>query len=164
MADPTTGGEATPSTGTTTTTTTSTGRHVEEHATLDAELAGLDALELAAPKRTDLLRRTWRAAWPKLAATAILLFAWQMVVWLHLKPEYVLPGPGPVLKAAWDGVFGEDHVLLRATGITLQRAFVGFSLALIIGCTIGALVSRSRLLRTAVGSLVTGLQTMPSIA
>lgn len=139
-------------------------RHVDEHATLDAELAGLDALELAGPKRADLLRRTWRAAWPKLAATAILLLAWQVVVWLKLKPEYVLPGPGPVLKTAWDGVFGEDHVLVRATIITMQRAFVGFALALVIGCLIGAVVSRSRLLRTAVGSLITGLQTMPSIA
>ena len=60
-------------------TTVASSRHVDEHATLDAELAGLDALELAAPKRADLLRRTWRAAWPKLAATAILLFAWQVV-------------------------------------------------------------------------------------
>lgn len=145
-------------------TTVASSRHVDEHATLDAELAGLDALELAAPKRADLVRRTWRAAWPKLAATAILLLAWQVVVWLKLKPEYVLPGPGPVLKTAWDGVFGEDHVLVRATIITMQRAFVGFALALVIGCLIGAVVSRSRLLRTAVGSLITGLQTMPSIA
>ena len=41
---------------------------------------------------------------------------------------------------------------------------IGFALALVIGVVIGALVSRVRPLRAAVGSLITGLQTMPSIA
>ncbi|CAN5419913.1 hypothetical protein BH18ACT1_BH18ACT1_17390 [soil metagenome] len=46
----------------------------------------------------------------------------------------------------------------------MRRALVGFALALSIGFLIGAAVSRSRTLRAAIGSLITGLQTMPSIA
>jgi NitT/TauT family transport system permease protein len=41
---------------------------------------------------------------------------------------------------------------------------IGFSLALVIGILVGAVVSRVRILRVAFGSFITGLQTMPSIA
>ncbi len=127
------------------------------------ELAGLDALELADhPPRAERLVRVWSATWPKLAATAIFLLVWQCVVWTGWKPEYVLPGPVPVLQTLWQGL--TDGVLLHATAVTLQRAAVGFATALVIGVIIGALVSRIHLLRVAVGSLITGLQTMPSIA
>ena len=48
--------------------------------------------------------------------------------------------------------------------ITLRRALIGFALAVVIGGSIGLAVARFRVLRAAVGSLITGLQTMPSIA
>jgi NitT/TauT family transport system permease protein len=41
---------------------------------------------------------------------------------------------------------------------------VGYGLALIIGCALGLAIAHFKLLRRAFGSLVTGLQTMPSIA
>jgi NitT/TauT family transport system permease protein len=41
---------------------------------------------------------------------------------------------------------------------------IGFGMALVIGVVIGALVSRIKPLRAAVGSMITALQTMPSIA
>src|ERR671911_211738 len=46
----------------------------------------------------------------------------------------------------------------------LELAVVGFALAIVIGTIVGSLVARIRPLRAAVGSLITGLQTMPSIA
>jgi NitT/TauT family transport system permease protein len=51
----------------------------------------------------------------------------------------------------------------HAVGITLQRAAVGYVLAVFIGSVVGAAVARIQPLRRAVGSLITGLQTMPSI-
>jgi NitT/TauT family transport system permease protein len=48
--------------------------------------------------------------------------------------------------------------------VTLRRAALGYGVALIVGGAIGIVVVRSRTLRAAVGSLITGLQTMPSIA
>jgi NitT/TauT family transport system permease protein len=41
---------------------------------------------------------------------------------------------------------------------------LGFGIALVIGTVIGVLVSRFAPLRAAIGSLLTGLQTMPSVA
>ena len=46
----------------------------------------------------------------------------------------------------------------------MRRAAVGFALALVIGVLVGGVVASSRIARSAVGSLITGLQTMPSIA
>ena len=134
----------------------------ERDARLDAELAGLDALELAGQSHRPLAARVWSSMWPKLAALAIGLGVWQAVVWSGWKPPYVLPGPVKVFKALGDEASSGDlWAALRTTG---RRAAVGFSLSLGIGVLVGAAVSQVRLLRAAVGSFITGLQTMPSIA
>jgi len=44
------------------------------------------------------------------------------------------------------------------------RALVGYAIALVIGTVVGLLVARIPPLRAAVGSLITGLQTLPSAA
>lgn len=129
-------------------------------ATLEAELAGLDALELYVPPRRSRASRIWGAAWPKLGAIALALLLWQIVVWSGWKEEYVLPGPVPVFQALFENL--GDYI--SAAGVTLQRAIIGFAVAAVIGTLIGALVTKSRILRSAVGSMVTGLMTMPSIA
>ena len=140
-------------------------RERQRASTLGTELAGLDNLELAdatGAARRGRGARLWRAAWPKLAAVALGLALWQAVVWTHWKPEYVLPGPGPVLSELWDGL--RDGSLLQALAITGRRALLGFVLAVVVGIPLGAVVSQVRPLRVAFGSLITGLQTMPSIA
>ena len=127
-----------------------------------AEVSGLDALELAT--RTDkgsLGKRIWRNAWPKLLAVAIVLLVWQIVVWSHWKPEYVLPGPRTVFGDLRDVITTGDF--WDGVRLTLTRAITGFLLAVAIGTVVGAAVSRFAPLRAAIGSLITGLQTMPSI-
>jgi len=129
---------------------------------LDVELAGIDALDVpiaAAPSRA---RRIWAGAWPKLLATAIFFLLWQAVVWLGLKPTYLLPGPVTVLKQFWHDI--QNGKLLEAAGNTLQRAGVGYGIALVIGSVIGIAVARWQVLRAGIGSMITGLQTMPTIA
>ncbi len=131
-------------------------------ARLASELAGSDALEQPTSPSISLGVRGWRATWPKLAAIGIALFAWQVVVWSGWRPTYVLPGPVTVLQRFWSDL-GEAETW-KAIATTLRRAATGFALALVVGVVIGLAVSRFRSLRTAVGSLITGLQTMPSIA
>jgi NitT/TauT family transport system permease protein len=46
----------------------------------------------------------------------------------------------------------------------LRTAVIGYLLAMLIGSVIGAIVSRIPPLRAATGSMISGLQTMPSIA
>ncbi|TNY37201.1 ABC transporter permease [Thermomonospora catenispora] len=129
---------------------------------LDRQLAGLDALELATGTRRSPLARAWSALWPMLTAVAIALTAWELVVLSGWKEPWVLPGPRDVLPEFWNVVSEGDF--WAAVGLTMRRALVGFAVAIVIGVVIGSLVSQSRILRRAFGSLITGLQTMPSIA
>lgn len=127
---------------------------------IDAELSGLDALDLPLARGRSKRTRAWAAVWPKLLAVAIFLLLWQCVVWSGWKPEYLLPGPLPVLETLSDN-FG---TLLEAAGRTLLRGVEGFGLAVLIGTVGGALIARVEILRSGVGSMLTGLQTMPSVA
>jgi NitT/TauT family transport system permease protein len=136
---------------------------VEQSASrLDQELSGLDALELAPSPGVSSLRRAWAATWPKVCALAVSLFLWQLVVWSGWRPEYVLPGPGKVFAKL--GEMASEGTLWTALWITLRRAAWGYAIALVIGVLIGMAVARVKVLRAAFGSLITGLQTMPSIA
>lgn len=128
----------------------------------DLELAGLDRLDLPLEPKLSRPRRVWGAAWPPLAAIALVLVIWQLVVLGGWRPDYVLPGPLTVVPRLVEDLIADD--LLMAIGITLRRAALGFGLALIVGSLIGIAIVRWRFLRAAIASLITGLQTMPSIA
>jgi NitT/TauT family transport system permease protein len=143
---------------------TETGRAADPAAsgTLDAELSGLDHLGIEVPPAPSRFAPLWSAAWPKVAATVIALGVWQLVVWSHWKPSYILPGPGPVLGQLWDNLVHGS--LLKATGVTLRRGVTGYLLAVVLGTVLGVAVAQSRILRSAIGSLITGFQTMPSVA
>ncbi|MEZ5170428.1 MAG: ABC transporter permease [Acidimicrobiia bacterium] len=140
------------------------GSHRDGHSDdeLTEELAGLDALEVAVPPSPGRATRAWAAAWPKLAAALVALVAWQLIVWSGWRSTDVLPGPGPVFETLWDDLWSGDLIL--ATALTLRRAVLGFALGIAIGTPIGIAVARVRVVRTAVGSVVTSLQTMPSTA
>jgi NitT/TauT family transport system permease protein len=129
---------------------------------IEREVAGLDALELLAPRRQPLVRRAWSSAWPQLAAVGLAMFVWQVVVWTQWLPDYLLPGPAPVLARLAGDI--REPAFAIALLITLQRAAAGYGVAVLVGGVVGALVARNRLLRRALGSLITALQTMPSIA
>ena len=129
---------------------------------LAEEIAGLDALEAHLETHPSRARQIWSTVWPKLAAIVLALGSWQAIVWSGWKDDYVLPGPDRVLPNLVDLVGTTDF--WTAVSITMRRAVAGYALALVIGSIIGLAIARVRLLRTAVGSLITGLQTMPSIA
>jgi NitT/TauT family transport system permease protein len=135
---------------------------VRASAQLDAEIEGLDHLEFLGERATGRGHKFWAATWPKLLAVGIVFGAWQFLVWREWRPRYVLAAPSDVLSALWNNLLHGN--LLRSVGVTMQRAAIGFLLATLIGGAIGLAVVRVRPLRAAVGSLITGLQTMPSIA
>ncbi|MGA3152396.1 MAG: ABC transporter permease [Streptosporangiaceae bacterium] len=131
----------------------------------DQALEGLDQLELQ-PARSGadpgrIARRSWAAAWPKVLAIVLVLAIWELVIltgWKH----YVLKGPAPVLSNLWSQLLHGQ--LWGVIGNTMRSAVVGYALALVIGSVTGLLVARIPPLRAAVGSIITGLQTMPAIA
>ncbi|CAN5470299.1 ABC transporter permease [soil metagenome] len=108
--------------------------------------------------------KAWAATWPKLLAVGIAIGVWQLVVWSGWKPEYLLPGPGPTFSRLWEAMSDPDGRLWEALVTTIRRGIFGFAIALVIGSLLGMAVSQWRVLRAGVGSMITGLQTMPSVA
>jgi len=130
---------------------------------VDAEFAGLDALDLAgAASGRSRAQRFWRATWPKLAAVGLGLAIWQAVVWSGWKDEFLLPPPADVFAELGD--MASDGTLTEALANTMELAVKGFAISVVIGTIVGALVARIGVLRAAFGSLITGIQTMPSVA
>jgi sulfonate transport system permease protein len=108
------------------------------------------------------LARAWSGLWPKLGAILLTVLVWQAVVWSGWRPPSALPGPWPVMeRLAGDLRHAEFYV---GIGVTLRRAALGYAIAVGVGTAGAILIARVRLLRRAVGSLLVGLQSMPSIA
>jgi NitT/TauT family transport system permease protein len=138
------------------------GRSRSESDTFADELSAFDALELSDRRSRRLAISVASALSPKVVAIGIAILLWQIVVWTGWKPSYALASPADAFAEL--GKLASDGRLAAAVAVTMRRAVIGFGLALAVGLTIGIAVSRWRLLRSAVGSLITGLQTMPSIA
>jgi NitT/TauT family transport system permease protein len=135
----------------------------------DAAIAGLDSLEVGEfAKARDprlIARKAWSATWPKLLAIGLVLGAWQLFYLSNFHGDTstgLVKGPGAGLANLWDQA--QHAQLWQAIGTTLRTAVIGYLLAMLIGSVIGAIVSRIPPLRAATGSIISGLQTMPSIA
>jgi NitT/TauT family transport system permease protein len=122
--------------------------------------SGLDALDVPFAPKTSRARRIWAAAWPKLLALGIFLGVWQFLIWIEWKQPYQLASPSDTFSYLFD----HWSVIWDAMLTTLGRGFKGYALAIVIGIVIGAAVARIPVLRAAIGSMITGLQTMPSVA
>jgi NitT/TauT family transport system permease protein len=94
-------------------------------------------------------------------ALGIGLGVWQLVVASGWRPPWVLPQPHIVLGRLFTDIGTGDF--WQAVANTMQRAVVGFAVAIVIGTVVGLAVSQGRILRSAVGSLIAGFQSMPSI-
>jgi NitT/TauT family transport system permease protein len=133
-------------------------------------LHGLDNLDAGqttpgAGRAGRLARTAWVRSWPKLLAIVLVLAVWQLFYLSDFRgdtADHLVKGPVQVIPNLWNQLLHGE--LPQAVGTTLQRAVAGYGLALVLGIVIGAVVSRIPPLRAAVGSIITGLQTMPSIA
>ncbi len=124
--------------------------------------AGLDALEIHLDTGPSKGRKVLSAAWPPVLAVALLLFVWELTYRSGVKPPYALPSPMDVGLVLRDQV--RDGTLLDAMVTSLTRGGLGFLAAVAIGTPLGLLIARVRPVRRGIGPLVSGLQSLPSVA
>ncbi|HYK31255.1 MAG TPA: ABC transporter permease subunit [Streptosporangiaceae bacterium] len=135
----------------------------------DSAIAGLDNLELGqygvTSRPARIARKGWSATWPKLLAVGIVLAAWQLFYAINFRGD-TASGlvKGPVTSLGNLATQLGHAQLWQAIEDTGRTALAGYVLAMVIGTAVGAVVSRIPPLRAAVGSIISGLQTMPSIA
>ncbi|MFB7330683.1 ABC transporter permease [Streptomyces adustus] len=125
--------------------------------------AGLDALDSVqaggpAPLRETLIRKVL----PPVTAVALVLVVWQVLVWAHVAPDYKLPAPSDVWGEVHDA--WTQGTLLGYIWTSVSRGLLGFLLALAIGTPLGLLVARVAFVRAAIGPILSGLQSLPSVA
>ncbi|MEV7990423.1 ABC transporter permease [Streptomyces sp. NPDC086077] len=124
--------------------------------------AGLDALDSVQAGRTPLRDSLTRKVLPPVTAVALVLVVWQLLVWAEVAPDYKLASPSDVwgeVRDAW-----LQGTLLDYVWTSVSRGLLGFLMALAIGTPLGLLIARVGLVRAAVGPILSGLQSLPSVA
>ncbi|MFF2501772.1 ABC transporter permease [Streptomyces sp. NPDC058067] len=125
--------------------------------------AGLDALETVQTVRTPLRQTLVRKVLPPLTAVVLVLVAWQALVSFKIVTD---PSKLPSPSAVWDEVSNAwlQGTLLDYIWTSVSRGLLGFLLALAIGTPLGLVVARVRFIRSAIGPILSGLQSLPSVA
>ncbi|MFF5480244.1 ABC transporter permease [Streptomyces sp. NPDC012935] len=125
--------------------------------------AGLDALETVQTGRTPFRKTLTQKILPPIAAIALVLVVWQLLISTGVADDPTkLPSPSDVwgeLREAW--LQGTLHEYIWTS---VSRGLLGFLLALAIGTPLGLLVARVRFVRAAIGPILSGLQSLPSVA
>jgi NitT/TauT family transport system permease protein len=124
--------------------------------------AGLDALEQNTRQGKPLWRRIADNVLPPIGGLVVIVAIWDLLVLAHVKQGYLLPGPADVwdeLTARWS-----SDLIGQAIWGSVSRAAIGFGASLVIGTVLGLILGQSKLLRKAYGPLLSGLQSLPSVA
>ncbi|MFG2268558.1 ABC transporter permease [Streptomyces chartreusis] len=125
--------------------------------------AGLDALETVHTGRTPFRRTLTQKILPPVVAVALVLAVWQFLVSSGIAGDPTkLPAPSDVwgeLRESW--LEGTLHEYIWTS---VSRGLLGFLLALAIGTPLGLVVARVRFVRAAIGPILSGLQSLPSVA
>jgi NitT/TauT family transport system permease protein len=104
---------------------------------------------------------SWRKVARQVGFYVILLVIWQLLSQSGLWVSYLLPGPGDVVSRLITG-FGDGSFLL-AILTSLRRLAIGYGISLVLGVVMGMLIGRNRYVEETLGSLVLGLQALPSV-
>lgn len=134
-------------------------RRADDLASLEA---GLDALEATDARKRHHGRKVLSATWPPVLAVVVLLGLWELGYRSGVKPSYALPSPMDVALVLRSQL--RDGTLLDAMRTSLTRGGLGFLIALAIGTPLGILIARVHPIRRGIGPLVSGLQSLPSVA
>lgn len=131
---------------------------------IDRELVPEEVVEEAERyqlRKSGAGRRLLETALPTAVITLFLLSTWWLLTSLKIWPDYLLPGPREVLDRLISQI--RNGELLIATAASLRRVAIGFSIALILGSALGVLLTAFQFVGRGLGSIILGLQSLPSI-
>jgi NitT/TauT family transport system permease protein len=103
------------------------------------------------------MRRTFRL----FVFFTVVIAVWQAVAAANIWPSYVFPSPKTTAEALRQGF--ADHTFAIGTVISLKRVLIGFAFSAIGGILLGVLIGASSWLDDTLGTVVSGLQSLPSL-
>ena len=92
---------------------------------------------------------------------ASLLAIWQLLYELEVWSPYLFPSPSEVWDALWSNI--ESGLIQDSLRQTMRRLFIGFVLAFVVGTAMGIACGSMRWVDETLGSLILGMQSLPSI-
>lgn len=121
-----------------------------------------------APSSTPLfatverLRKTTTGRWATpLLFYVLLICIWQLLFNSGTWQDFILPSPLEVANSLVTGF--QSGFYLQSILASLGRLGIGYAISLVLGLVLGLLIGRFNLLKETVGTLVLGLQGLPSI-
>ncbi|PBC71817.1 NitT/TauT family transport system permease protein [Streptomyces sp. TLI_235] len=124
--------------------------------------AGLDALDAVQVQRTPLTQVLRQKVLPPVLGVLLVLGVWQLAFSLELTTPDKLPSPAAVWTSLTDLWY--EGTLFSIIWTSVWRGISGFLAAVVIGTPIGLLVARVKPIRAALGPVLSGLQSLPSVA
>jgi NitT/TauT family transport system permease protein len=118
------------------------------------------AINLGTPQRAGG-RLSWARLLRQVAFFIILLLLWQGLSLSSIWPNYLFPGPLAVATNLFGGL--QSGIYVTAILVSLRRLAIGYGISLIFGVILGLVIGRNRYLEETIGSLVLGLQALPSV-
>ncbi|MFG2583204.1 ABC transporter permease [Streptomyces malaysiensis] len=124
--------------------------------------AGLDALDAVQTKRVSPVEVLVQKVLPPIVAVAVVLAVWKVLVLAKVTADYKLPDPGRV----WDALhqLWLEGELFDIVWTSVSRGLFGFVIALAIATPLGLVVARVKFIRAGLGPILSGLQSLPSVA
>ena len=111
---------------------------------------------------TFQLNKTVVISWTRRIAFYIaLVLAWQLIASSGIWPDYLMPGPIAVVNTLINGF--ATGLYLQAAVVSLEHLAIGYGISLVLGLILGLLIGRIRALEETLGSLILGLQALPSV-
>ncbi len=103
--------------------------------------------------------------WAKIARQVLfyvlLLAVWELLARSGIWPDYTFAGPSAVASKLVSGF--QDGSFITAIVVSLRRLIIGYGISLVLGVILGLLIGRNRYAQETLGSLVLGLQALPSV-
>lgn len=98
----------------------------------------------------------------RIAFYAGIVVVWQIVFSINIWPENIFPSP---IQVAEDLAYGAaDGSLFLGIATSIWRLIVGLGISIAAGITLGIFMARIESVNQTIGSLVLGLQSIPSVA
>jgi sulfonate transport system permease protein len=91
----------------------------------------------------------------------LVIMIWEVASRVGVWPRFLFPAPSEVLQTLLQGF--ADRTFIFGILASLRRILLGYSISLVAGVLLGLGISRNKLIAETIGSLILGLQTLPSI-
>jgi NitT/TauT family transport system permease protein len=92
----------------------------------------------------------------------VIIGGWEAIVRLLNVPDFILPPPSVIVVSLWEGLTA--GTILSSWYYTLYETIGGFIIAMIIGITLGALISQFEIVDMAIYPYIVAFEAVPKVA